>query len=174
MKILKTIKDEDLGLTRKEGVFYKKRKAVRAIVFDNENKIALLNVAQYNYHKLPGGGVKESEDLTQALNRECLEEIGCDVEILNEVGKIIEFRDEFEQEQESICYLSKIVGAKGNPNFTKKEASQGFNILWVMLDEAIELLKQDAPENYEGKFIKARDIIFLNKTVDILKDNNLL
>ncbi len=167
MEILKIIKDKDLGLIHKEGITYKKRKAVRAVVFDAENRIALLNVAQHEYHKLPGGGVEEGEDLMEALNREVLEEIGCNVEIISEVGRIIEFRDEFEQEQESLCYLAKNTGDKGSPDFTQEEASQGFNILWVTLNEAIKLLNNDAPKNYEGIFIKARDIIFLNKAIEL-------
>lgn len=170
MELLKTIKDEDLGFPHKEGIDYKKRKAVRAIVFDNEGKIALLNVAKHNYHKLPGGGVKEGEDLLEALNREALEEIGCNVEITGEVGKTVEFRDEFEQEQESLCYLAKVVGEKGESDFTEKEASQGFNMLWVTPDEAVKILNDDMPNNYEGKFIKARDVILLNKAIEILKN----
>lgn len=172
MELLKVIKDEDLGFTHKEGITYKKRKAVRAVVFDDENKTALLNVVKHSYHKLPGGGVKEGEDLPEALNREALEEIGCSVEITGEVGRIVEFRDEFEQEQESICYLAKVVGEKGKSNFTEKEASQGFNMMWVTLDEAVKILNEDMPNNYEGKFIKARDIILLNKAVEILKNRD--
>lgn len=169
MELLGTIKDEDLGFLHKEAIAYKKRKAVRAIVFDNEGKIALLNVVKHNYHKLPGGGVKEGEDLPGALNREALEEIGCNVEIVGEVGMTVEFRDEFEQEQESLCYLAKVVGEKGESDFTEKEASQGFNMLWVSLDEAVSILDKDKPNNYEGKFIKARDAILLNKAIELIK-----
>lgn len=167
--ISKIIKDEDLGFPHKEGIDYKKRKAVRAVVFDNENKIALLNVAKHNYHKLPGGGVEDRESLPEALNRETLEEIGCKVKIISEVGKIIEFRDEFEEEQESLCYLAKVVGEKGESNFTAKEASQGFNVLWVEVNEAVKILNEDMPNNYEGKFIKTRDTFLLNKAIEILR-----
>ena len=60
MKLLKTIHTKDLFddalvYTGK----YKLRKAGRAIIFDDENNIALLNVSKKNYHKLPGGGVEK-------------------------------------------------------------------------------------------------------------------
>ncbi|MDD3487423.1 MAG: NUDIX domain-containing protein [Candidatus Moranbacteria bacterium] len=170
MELLKTIKDENLGFSHKEGVSYKKRKAVRAIVFDNEGRIALLNVAKHNYHKLPGGGVEEGEALPEALNRETLEEVGCNVEITGEVGRIVEFRDEFKEEQESLCYLAKVIGEKGSSNFTEKEVSQGFNVLWANPTEAVKILDEDKPSNYEGEFIKARDTILLKRALEISKN----
>jgi 8-oxo-dGTP pyrophosphatase MutT (NUDIX family) len=163
MKLLKTIKDEDFGLINKDVSDYKKRTAVRAIVFDSENKVALLNVSQYGYHKLPGGGVEDGEQLAEALNREVMEEIGCNIKVSGELGRIVEFRDEFELEQESLCYLAKVIGKKGNSNFTEEEANQGFAPFWTCLENAIDILRADSPKNYEGKFIKVRDLCFLEE-----------
>jgi 8-oxo-dGTP pyrophosphatase MutT (NUDIX family) len=74
------------------------RKAARAVVFDNDNKITILKVANHNYYKLPGGGVEEGEDLAKALEREAMEEIGCKISVTGEIGKIIEHRDEWKME----------------------------------------------------------------------------
>lgn len=82
---------------------------MRAIVFGSENKIALLNVSQYSYHK-------DGEQLAEALDREIMEEIGCDINVSGELGRIIEFRDDFKLEQESLCYLARVVGENGNSN----------------------------------------------------------
>ena len=76
MKLLKVIQPENL--TVEEIKKFRPRTAVRAIVFDKDNKIGLLNVTKHGYYKLPGGGIKEGEDKITALKRECLEEIGCD------------------------------------------------------------------------------------------------
>lgn len=76
MQILKVIRDTDFGPEIPEAEEYLERTAARAIVFDSENKIALLNVTKLFYHKLPGGGVEEGEDLQEALKREAREERG--------------------------------------------------------------------------------------------------
>lgn len=166
MQLLKIIKQSDLfspyNSENKEETRII-RKAARAVVFDNENRIAILKVANHNYHKLPGGGVEEGEDLDEALKRESIEEIGCKISVVGEVGKIIEYRDEWDLKQESYCYLAKVIGEKGQPDFTEEEILGGFSILWVSLDEAIEILKKDEPDNYEGKFIKVRDVCFLEE-----------
>ncbi|MBM2820380.1 MAG: ADP-ribose pyrophosphatase [Candidatus Berkelbacteria bacterium] len=178
MKLLTTITDRDIltDYQKQSEIKYIFRKAVRAIVFDDNKKIVLLNVAKKNYHKLPGGGVKNKENDLEALKRECLEEIGCNVEVKQELGIIKEFRDGFKQEQDSYCFLAKVFGPKGEPQFTAKELSQGFEPVWVaneepggtdpewmVIDKAIEILKTDQPKDYEGKFIQKRDLIFLQE-----------
>lgn len=48
---------------------YQIRKAARAIVRNQNNEIAILAVTTENYHKLPGGGVENGEDMLMALER---------------------------------------------------------------------------------------------------------
>lgn len=141
---------------------FRERHAVRAIVSDNDGRIALLHVGKYNYHKLPGGGVEEDENINQALRRELLEETGCQAEVADKLGKIVEYRDEWDMKQISYCYLAKRVGEAGQPDFTEKELSEGFAVVWAKdIAEAIALLEHDSPEEYGSKFINARDLTFL-------------
>ncbi len=164
MKNILTIHEQDIVPEAPviDTVNFRKREAARAVVSDNAGKIALLRVGLYDYHKLPGGGIDEGEDIPTALERELLEEIGCKAEVTGEVGEIIEYRNQSELEQISYCFAATQIGEKGEPDFTEKELREQFSIVWTdNIDSAIALLEQDKPTNYEGKFIQKRDLALL-------------
>ena len=148
--------------SEEEAESYPVRKAARAIVFDNEKNVALLHVSKFGYYKLPGGGVEESEDIKTTLQRECKEEIGCEIEVMGEIGSITEYRKIFTLTQISYCYLAKVKGEKGTPNFDDGEIKEGFKELWLPYDKALGLIIQNTTSDFEGsKYIVPRDIIFL-------------
>src|SRR3989338_3479278 len=167
MKLLKTINPENVDENNIPGWEY--RKAARAVAFDNENKVGLLDVSSKNYYKLPGGGIEEGEDIKIALDRECEEELGVQVEVLKEIGSIIEYRAQFKLHQTSYCFLAKISSDKNAPNFTDEEKTSGFEIVWVEPKEALRLLNLKVTSDYEGKFIEERDFCFLNKALEEAK-----
>jgi len=169
MKLIKTIQFNNL--TEEDIAKFEIRRAARAIVFDQDKNIGLLYVSEHNYHKLPGGGLEGGECIEEALKRECLEEIGCNIEVFGEIGEIIEYRDKWSLKQHSYCYLANVVGDKNEPDFTQKEIDNGFKIKWMPLLEAIELLKNDKPTGYEGRFIQIRDSLFFKEALNFL-DNN--
>ncbi len=117
-----------------------------------------------------GGGAKDGEDLKETLDREVFEETGCGIEVIGEVGKIIEYRRRWNMKQDSFCYYGKII-QKGDTSFTEKETEQGFILKWMTLTDALRVIEKDKPKNYEGKLIQKRDLIFLKKTKDILTNN---
>lgn len=119
MKLIRTIQFKDLGIEEVDK--FEVRRAARAVVFDNDKNIGILYVSKYNYHKLPGGGLEDSETIEEALKRECLEEIGCSVEIIGELGEIIEYRDKWSLKQHSYCYLANIVREKKPPILLKRK-----------------------------------------------------
>ncbi|MCC6710924.1 MAG: NUDIX domain-containing protein, partial [Candidatus Pacebacteria bacterium] len=109
-----------------------------------------------------GGGINPGENKLTALKRECLEEIGCEIEITAELGKIIEYRKMWQLQQISYCYLAKITGPKGLSNFTKKELADGFQQLWLPYPKALSLVSTNQALNSEGKnYIVPRDTLIL-------------
>jgi 8-oxo-dGTP diphosphatase len=141
---------------------FERRMAMRAVIINDLNQVALLNVSKRGFHKLPGGGVEPGEDKQAALVREALEEVGCNIEVIAELGEVIEYRDEWRQIQTSFCYLAKQVGKQRQNSLTDKEQKNGFKIVWAKdLDDAIATLEADNPDGYDGKRMKPRDLAIL-------------
>jgi len=169
MQLLKTI-----GI-KKNNIKYRKRDAARAIVLDDIGRLALLFVSKKNYHKLPGGGLEDGENTKKALEREIREETGAKAQIIEQVGQIEEFRKTRDQHgdflhQISYCYIAQEVGNRKSPEFTEKEKSDGFELMWVELDEAIELLENDNPPDLNHKSIVERDLVFLHEAKRIIEN----
>ena len=124
MKLLAVVNPENA--VEEEISKFKLRQAARAVVFDRDGRVALLNVSKKNYHKLPGGGIEAGESVLDALKRECREEIGCEIEVMGEIGEIVEYLKMFNINQTSFCYMAKLVGEKGEPAFMPDEIEDGF------------------------------------------------
>ena len=170
MQHLLTLTDADIfeSPTPLEGE-WQSRRAARAIVFNEHGEIYLLKMSVRNYHKLPGGGIDDGESNKQALQRELLEEIGCPAEIGQEVGEIVEFRNEWSLYQTSYCYLARQTGSLQPTALEESELQDGAETIVVKnIDEAIALLEADQPNNYDGKFIQPRDVRFLREVKVIL------
>ncbi len=151
---IRNVSDEEAG-------GYKTREAARAIVFDEKKSIALLHATKTFYYKLPGGGIEKGETKEEALKRECLEEIGCNVKIIDELGLTVEYRKEFNIKQISYCYIADLIGEKGIPHLEKDEAEEGFETTWVPLEDAIEKIKASKPTVIDGPYMVTRDLALL-------------
>jgi len=174
MKLLKTFEDKDIFPSVKaiNHADFRERLAARAVLFDQDKNIALLHVTKYNYHKLPGGGVEEGESNEQGLSRELLEETGCKTEIKEEIGEIIEYRDKYKIKNDSFCWIAEVIGEKEALNFMEDEVEEGFELEWTSLSEAIRKIGNDDPGDYQGFFIKQRDLLFLKEAEKLIKEKN--
>ena len=167
MNLLLTIKEQDFNPSapQKDASHFCERSAARAVLLDPNGQVYLLNVSKHGYHKLPGGGIDEGEDVRQALERELMEEVGCSAEIIAELGSLVEFRgyEDSGLRQTSYCYLAKQQGEQKQSALQADELEEGmFEVKAESIDAAIALLEQDNPDNLEGKFIQRRDLCFLN------------
>jgi 8-oxo-dGTP diphosphatase len=134
MEQIKLINVENVS--DQEAEKYKARESVRAVVFDNEKKIGVLYSTIKHYYTLPGGGIETGETKEEALKRECKEEIGCNIEIVKELGFTLEYQKQNKLKQNSYCYIAKVVGEKGASSLTDDEIERGFETVWMSLKEA--------------------------------------
>lgn len=165
MRLIKEIYEKDLDLLdirpQAGEKYYRLRRASRALIF-HENKIAVLKAAKLNLHKLPGGGIDKTESAIQGLRREVLEETGCKINNIIDLGITIEYRDMIEMLQISYVFIGNVHRIVGTPAFTQKERDEGFQLLWLNVPETIiKMRNEDKPNTYAGGYVHARDLAIL-------------
>lgn len=165
MKLLKEISDATFGDTDTEilGKTYELRKSARAILMNDEGDIAIQYLANHFFHKLPGGGVEMGETIESALVREVKEEVGCNSEIEEEIGLVIEYRKEHTLLHMSYCYLARVVGPLAEAALEQAEIDEGMSTFWMKPEVAIQKMETDVPNTYQGKFILKRELAFLRE-----------
>lgn len=168
MKILTEISEGTLRIGDFEflNTKYRLRKSARAILLDSNGNMATQYLQKYSFHKLPGGGVEQNENIEEALKREILEEVGCNCEILNEVGVVIEYRNKQNLLQISYCFTAKVVGKIGESKLEKGEIEEGQITLWLPPKEVLARIKTDKPKKFEGYFILKREMSFLEEYIN--------
>ena len=177
------IKDEDIGYTNKDLNNPRKRIGARGIILKND-KIAIFYKKNKNEYKLPGGGVEDGENLEDGFKREVLEETGCVVKIQKKLGITEEFKGIANFYQLSHVYLAEVIEDTHKLNLTEKEKSEGAELLWTTLEQAISLVKNcfdkikpstyDEQENvYATKFIIKRDLSILEYYKSIINGNRV-
>ena len=118
------------------------RVAVKVAIYDRENLIALVGT---KYRLLPGGGIEDNESLKQAVIRECLEEVGCSVDIIKEIATTEEYRAKTKRHQTTHFFTATLSGEKGVPQ-TTQEDEQGIQVEWLTQNNAITLLEKQLKE----------------------------
>ena len=168
MKLITELTNKDVSLKNKKVSEYRVRKAARAVVFGKDGKVAILHASKHGYHKIAGGGIESGENIKIALAREIYEETGCTAIVKDEVGMIIEYRDDIKLLQINYCYIA-YVKKYGEPHFTKSEKDEGFELEWLTANEAIKKFKKDKLWQYGAKFMSKRDSMFLREAMKIKK-----
>lgn len=178
MNCIKVLKDEDFGLKSVEFNNPRVRYGARGIVIREDGKIAIFNKTNKNEYKLPGGGVDEGEDIKEAFKREALEETGCKIEIIKELGTIEEHKSLDNFKQISYLFVGKVIKNDNQLYLTQKEKDEGAKLIWVDKEEGLELiincfanLKESKYENlYHSKFIVLRDRYILEYYINTLEN----
>lgn len=162
-ELLIEIRDAELFAERKtdhtkDEQTFALRQAARAVLMDGAGRMALMHVVKDGYHKLPGGGIEQGEDVYSALRREMREESGAEIEIIGTIGMTAEYIAEYKLKQFSYAYSAELVGSPGESDFTEEEQAGGFTAMWVKPEEALRLMENDQPKSYSGHFIRCRDL----------------
>ena len=120
---------------------------------------------------MPGGRIHDNENLITALKREIREKTGAYVDILREIGVIIEYGRSGESGLHQIAYgyLARVEGDIGESFLTDEEIADGLQLEWVDMDKAIETSESDRPSSDAGKFIRCRELAFLLRANEFIK-----
>ena len=119
-EVLKSFSDADFGLEDKDMSNAKKRTIVRGIVVDQAGNVAVFNKRVANEYKLPGGVVKDNESTEDTFLKEIKREIGCEIEIIEDIGIIEERMSQDEVVQETYVYVGRVL-EKGKIDYQNQE-----------------------------------------------------
>lgn len=145
------------------GVVWKDRLTGKVVLCNKENHIALIGNKVNNLFLLPGGGVEGSESVVDGTKRECREETGCEINILDMLGMTEDFRARDSRHCITHGYLAR-VSSYGTPALTDNEKDAGVHVSWISLDDAIDLFAS------QEKQVKAGKVSFYNTAFNILRD----
>jgi len=149
------------------------RNAVRAIII-KENRILMVFLEKTNEYKFPGGGVERDETVEEALKREVLEEVGCNVnKVLNKIGIITEYGIAMESENNIFKMISEYYSVNiDNNHFNQKlddyEKELLFKPCWIEIEKAYRANKKLIDnECYSTPWIKreTRVLEIINKDI---------
>lgn len=171
------ITDLDIGETTVEMTNPRLRLGARGIVIREDGKIAIFNKSNKNEYKLPGGGLEGEEEPEEAFKREALEETGCEVEIIQNLGITEEYKSLNNFKQISYIFVGKVLKDTKQLNVTEKEKDEGAKLLWETPEKALELITKCYDEliasKYESvyatKFIVLRDRKILERYIEMNK-----
>lgn len=165
MKLIKEIFNKDIGLTsNKKDRAYNLKRAARVVLINEKKELALLNVSNEGYHKLPGGGIEKGETIEEAAHREIEEETGYKMNLDKKIGLIIEYSDNNNLMQLSFAYKGSVT-EKSKIKLSENEIKQGLKLEWFTYEDAIKILENENPDTYHGKFIVNRDLSFIKEAV---------
>ena len=143
-----------------ENVPYTARQAVRIIVTNQKEEIVIVFAQNGNYYKLPGGCIEGDEDHRVAVEREATRATSCTVTMEGEcMASTEEWRDGLHQT--SYCYRGRLMKDNGIPESKEDRLIDGLMHEWIALDDALTKMKASHPTSLLGRYIKERDLYFL-------------
>lgn len=135
----------------------------RAILQNNEGNFAIHRIerddefGKWTYYETPGGGVDEGESPEEGLIRECLEETGYKVEIVEELGIVDDYYNYISRNNINHYYLARIVGGNGEKTIASEGDSLIAETLYLPINEIIDLYEKMEDHMLPG-LVKRREL----------------
>ena len=158
------ISDTDFGFDTPRQKTGNTRFCARVLLKNEKGEFCVVKSEKYGFLQLPGGGIEEGENITEALRRETREETGWLITEIQPIGYIIENRNDVRNKRpfdQSISYVfsalpEKFVGT----NYMEDEIEIGFAPVWMPLKDIIAELRQSEGHinSYSGCFSNRRDL----------------
>ena len=158
------ITDADFGFTTPKEKTGKTRFCVRVILPNDKNEICVIKSEKYGYMQLPGGGIDDGENITDALRRETKEETGFLIKDIKPIGYTLEKREDIRNTHDWDQDISYVFSASPDQevgtNYMDDEIAEGFKPIWIKIDDFIaeQQNNEGKIENYSGCFSNRRDL----------------
>ncbi|MGM9986174.1 MAG: NUDIX hydrolase [Bacillaceae bacterium] len=118
------------------GIDYKQRIGAYGIGFNAEGKVAVVRTATGYF--LPGGGIENNETHEACIKRECIEEIGYKIKVIDFIGTASKFHY-----SDTLHYYMHGIGYFYYMKLEKKitdRVEEDHQLVWLSPAEAIENL----------------------------------
>ena len=162
----------------REDGFTHTRITARGVVLDEEGRIALHLIhrddifGNETYYEIPGGGVDEGETPEQAVIRECKEELGEDIEVLQVLGVVADAYNLIHRKNKNYYFLARKLN-QGEKHFVSEGDSLIQKTVWVSLEEGIALLKKQSNHGVSA-LVRARELPILEEAQTVLLSKKLV
>ena len=138
MRLIANYKDHEF----KDNGYNHVRNIVRGIVYNDNFEVAFVkckstdNFGQRDLYETPGGGVEKGEKFIDAFRREIKEEIGAEIDNIEEIGRVVDFYNLIYRKNNNHYYMAHITSID-KPHWTEKEYTFFEGIKFLDIDRAI-------------------------------------
>lgn len=154
-----------------------RRPSARGVIMIN-NKIALVYSKKEKYYKFPGGGIKENEDMKNALIREVREEVGLNVipDSIRDFGSVMRrqksnYSPNTIFEQENFYFFCNTENEIIEQELDDYEREAEFSLRFVDIDDAIRSNQEYHSEDLFDEIMIKRELRVLQMVKEYLQDN---
>ena len=164
---IKEIYEKDIGLAETQGVDKSKlstRVAVRWVVVDKNNNIAVLHLKKYWSYNLPWWWV-EWDALEAAFAREIIEEIGATITNISPMWIIREHRYVNNMINQSIVFSATVQWDLQHLSIEAEEVDEWHEVVRMSIEEVKAILRKNTLELVDNQalFIVYRDLFILEE-----------